>query len=51
VVKHVVTGGRLTRIPDKGHFSTRASAEKYSGGPTKNIPENSKNDRKIAQQY
>jgi len=34
VIKHVATDGRLTRIPDKGHFSARASAEKFPGGPT-----------------
>jgi len=48
VVKHVVTGGTLTRIPDKGHVSARASAEKFPEGPTEKIPENSKNNRKIA---
>jgi len=31
VVKHVVTGGRLTRRLE-GHFSARASAEKFPGG-------------------
>jgi len=34
VVKHVVSGGRLTRRPEKGHFSARASAEKFPGGST-----------------
>jgi len=40
----------LTRIPvpEKGHFSARASAEKFPERPTEKIPENSKNDRKIA---
>jgi len=33
VVKLVVTGRRLTRIPDKSHFSARASAEKIPGRP------------------
>jgi len=40
VVKHVVTGGGLTRKPEKGHFSVRASAEKFPGGPAEKITEN-----------
>jgi len=32
IVKHLATDGRLNRIPDKGHFSARASAEKFPGG-------------------
>jgi len=48
VVKHVATDGRWTRIPHKGHFSARASAEKFPWGPTEKIKVNSKNDRKIA---
>jgi len=31
VVRDVVTGGRLTRRPEKGHSSARARAEKFSG--------------------
>jgi len=46
--KHVVTGGRLTRRPEKCHFSARASAEKFPGELTEKIMENSKTDRKIA---
>jgi len=42
VVKHLVTGGRLSRRPEKGHFSARASAEKFPGGPTEKIPEKAK---------
>jgi len=48
VVKHVVTCGRLTRRPEKGHFSAKVSAEKFSRKPTEKIAENSKRDRKIS---
>jgi len=46
VVKHIVTGGRLTRRPEKGHFSARASAEKFPGRPTEKILEIAKKTKK-----
>jgi len=49
VVRQVVTGGRLTRRPEKGHYSARALAEKFSGsGTTEKMPKNSKKDQTIA---
>jgi len=46
VVKHLVTGGRLVEDQEIGHFSARASAEKFPGRPTEKISEKSKKDQK-----
>jgi len=42
VVKHVVTGVRLTRRPEKGHFPANCSAEKKLVGGRGNGKSNGK---------